>query len=222
MNNTQGHFAYITVGGRDQVLVYRRDPGQAPKLVATIKTGDLPHGVWGSGDGRRVYVGLENGDAVQAIDTNTNQIIATIPVGQLPQALIYVTNATTPGGGRANLKPLGAAAESLHIEMVPPANSRSTAHANVSINSLGLIDNLQIAATGLVPGSKYRLVMAGGLEPQDLVTFSAGIGGVAIAQTLGPLKRAVAPSQKAVAMKLELRSTGKGAGDLVLQQAGLR
>ena len=23
---------------------------------------DLPHGIWGSGDGRRVYVGLENGD----------------------------------------------------------------------------------------------------------------------------------------------------------------
>jgi hypothetical protein len=46
-------------------------PGFYPKLIATIKTCDLPHRVWGSGDGRRVYVGLENGDAVQAIDTVT-------------------------------------------------------------------------------------------------------------------------------------------------------
>ena len=42
---------------------------QPPQLIATVKTGDLPHGLWGSGDGSRVYVGLENGDAVQAIDT---------------------------------------------------------------------------------------------------------------------------------------------------------
>src|SRR5450755_2043484 len=88
VTNTMGRFAYVSVGGRDQVLVYKRDQGSTPKLVATIKTGDLPHGLWGSGDGRRVYVGLENGDAVQAIDTVTNQIVATIPVGQLPQALV--------------------------------------------------------------------------------------------------------------------------------------
>jgi DNA-binding beta-propeller fold protein YncE len=27
---------------------------------ATIPVGDLPHGIWPSGDGTRVYVGLEN------------------------------------------------------------------------------------------------------------------------------------------------------------------
>ena len=62
----------------------------------------------------------------------------------------------------------------------------------MSINSLGLIDNLQLAATGLEPGKMYRLVLVGGAEPQDLVSFGAGIGGVAIVQTLGPLKH-VAP-----------------------------
>ena len=90
--------------------------------------------------------------------------------------------------------------------------------AAVAINSLGLIDNLQIAATGLMPGAKYRLALVGGPEPQDLVTFSAGIGGVAIAQTLGPLKRVVTSSQNAPAMKLELRLNN----NLVLRQAGLR
>jgi len=218
VTNPMGRFAYVSVGGTDQVLVYRRDQGSAPKLVATIKTGDLPHGIWGSGDGRRVYVGLENGDAVQAIDTQTNQIIATIPVGQLPQALVYVPNATSSNAGTANLKPLGPATSALHIELVPPDGNRSKAHASVAINSLGLIDNLQIAATGLDPGKKYRLVLVGGSESQDLVTFAAGIGGVAITQTLGPLKRVVESSQHAMAMKLEVRSNEAGAAELVLRQ----
>src|SRR5579862_7942500 len=123
ITNSGGRFAYVSVGGRDQVLVYRRDPGSLPVLAATIKTGDLPHGIWGSGDGRRVYVGLENGDAVQAIDTLTNQVIATIPVGQLPQALVYVPNATTSDAGTANLKPVGLGAEGLHLDLAPPAGS---------------------------------------------------------------------------------------------------
>lgn len=68
--------------------IYRRTCER--DLVITIPTGDLPHGIWGSGDGSRVYVGLENEDAVIAIDTHTNSVIATIPIGQQPQALVYV------------------------------------------------------------------------------------------------------------------------------------
>lgn len=104
----------------------------------------------------------------------------------------------------------------MHLELTPPPGASSAAHASVSLNSLGPIDNLQIAATGLEPGKKYQLLLVGGVEPQALLTFSAGIGGVAIAQTLGPLKRAVAPSQKEQSMKLEVRAEGTGA--LVLQQ----
>jgi YVTN family beta-propeller protein len=216
-DNANGHFAYVTVGGKDEVLVYTRDVGDETKLVATIKVGDLPHGIWGSGDGKRVYVGLENGDAVQAIDTLTNQVVATIPVGQLPMALVYVPDATTDDAGTANLKPLGPANGALHIELISPMAS-STAHASVSVNSLGLIDSLQIAATGLDPGKRYRLMLVGGPEPVGLVGFMAGIGGTAIAQTLGPLKRVVLPSQTGPTMKLELRSGDSGDGDLVLRQ----
>jgi YVTN family beta-propeller protein len=217
VTNAAGRFAYVTVGGRNVVLAYRRNPGSSPKLVATIKTGDLPHGIWGSGDGSRVYVGLENGDSVQSIDTSTNQVSATIPVGQLPQALVYVPNAVASDKGTANLKPLGLAEQALHLELTPPPGANSEAHASVSINSLGPIDNLQIAATGLEPGKKYRVLLVGGAEPQELLTFSAGIGGAAIAQALGPLKRAVAPSQTGQAMKLEVRAEASG-GALVLQQ----
>jgi YVTN family beta-propeller protein len=217
VTNEAGRIAYVTVGGRNEVLVYRRDPGSPPQQVATIQTGDLPHGIWGSGNGGRVYVGLENGDAVETIDTITNRVVATIPIGQLPQALVYVANAVTKDEGTANLKPLGLAADALHLELVPPPGTASAAHAGVSINSLGPIDNLQIAATGLDPGRKYRVFLVGGAEPQELVAFSAGVGGVAIAQTLGPLKRAITSLQPEQAMRLEVR-TGDGRGAVVLQQ----
>ena len=217
VTNPVGRFAYVTVGGLNEVLAYRRDRGSAPKLVATIKTGDLPHGIWGSSDGGRVYVGLENGDSVQAIDTATNRCVATIPVGQLPQALVYVPNAVTSDEGTANLRPLGVAAQALHVELTPPPGVTSATHASVAINSLGPIDNLQIAATGLQPGEKYWVMLVGGAQPQELTTFSAGIGGTAIAQALGPLKRVIAPSQVEQAMKLEVRLEEKS-GPLVLQQ----
>ena len=217
VSNAEGRFAYVTVGGRNEVLVFRRAPGALPKLVATIKTGDLPHGIWGSGDGRRVYVGLENGDSVQAIDTATNRCVATIPVGQLPQALVYVPHAVDSDNGTANLMPLGLAAEALHLELTPPPGVTSAAHASVAINSLGPIDHLQIAVTGLQPGKKYWVMLVGGAEPQELVTFSAGVGGAAIAQALGPLKRAVAPSNADQTMKLEVRAEESGVG-IVLRQ----
>ena len=217
ITNAAGRFAYVTVGGRNEVLVYRRDPGSSPKLIATIKTGDLPHGIWGSGDGGRVYVGLENGDSVQAIDTATNRCVATIPVGQLPQALVYVPNAVATDKGTANLKPLALAAEALHLELRPPPGVTSAAHASVAINSLGPIDNLQIALTGLEPGKKYWVMLVGGAQPQELATFNAGIGGTAIAQALGPLKRVLTPSQVEQAMKLEVRAEERS-GALVLQQ----
>jgi len=56
VENANGKFAYVTVGGENAVKVYRR--GEKPELISTIATGDLPHGIWGSGDGTRVYVGL--------------------------------------------------------------------------------------------------------------------------------------------------------------------
>jgi YVTN family beta-propeller protein len=217
VTNAAGRFAYVTVGGRNEVLVFRRSLGSLPNLVATIKTGDLPHGIWGSGDGHRVYVGLENGDSVQAIDTATNQCVATIPVGQLPQALVYVPNAVTSDEGTSNLRPLGVAAQALHVELTPPPGVTSAAHASVAINSLGPIDSLQIAATGLQPGKKYWVMLVGGAAPQELVTFTIGIGGAAIAQALGPLKRAMAPVQVEQAMRLEVRLEG-GSGPIVLQQ----
>ena len=90
-NNRNGKFAYVTIGGANEVKAFRR--GAMPELVATIPVGELPHGIWPSGDGSRVYVALENGEHCVAIDTVTNKVIANIPIGQTTQALVYVPNA---------------------------------------------------------------------------------------------------------------------------------
>jgi hypothetical protein len=37
-----------------------------------------------------MYVGIENGDAVGAIDTKLQQVVATVATGQAAQAVVYV------------------------------------------------------------------------------------------------------------------------------------
>src|ERR1700681_3614470 len=64
VRNANGTFAYVTVGGLNEVKVFRTDDFS---LTATIPVGKLPHGIWPSGDGSRVYVGLENADGMAAI-----------------------------------------------------------------------------------------------------------------------------------------------------------
>ncbi len=77
--NANGSFAYVTVGALNQVKVFRTNDFAQ---VATIPVGKLPHGLWPSGDGTRMYIGLENADALATIDTLKNTVIATIPIGQ--------------------------------------------------------------------------------------------------------------------------------------------
>src|SRR5215813_11938416 len=119
-----GQFAYITIGGLNQVKAFRTTDFEQ---VATIPVGDLPHGIWPSGDGTRVYVGIENGDAVTAIDTATNRIIATIPNGQAAQALVYVPEAApAESGGTEGLRPLGLAGSAVHLVLAAPGKPAST------------------------------------------------------------------------------------------------
>src|SRR5262249_18729739 len=115
--NANGQFAYVTVGGENQVKVFTTD--NQPKQIATISTGDLPHGLWPSGDGTRIYVALENGTGVTAIDTLSNKVTAVIPGGQSPQALVYVPDAVPQADGTEGLEPLGAAANVAHVALAP-------------------------------------------------------------------------------------------------------
>src|SRR5262245_47788126 len=223
-NNRNGRFAYITIGGTNEVKAYRR--GAKPELVATIPVGDLPHGLWPSGDGTRVYVALENGQHAVAIDTLGNKVIANIPIGQTTQALVYVPGAVPSDNGTANLMPLGVAGEALHIEMLPPSGASSLGRATVTINSLGIIDLLQIAAAGLQPGQEYQLFLVDSLTKPDairigLTKFTANPSGAAIAQAIAPLRAVVAASGSAGSQHSEQRYlllSGVGSDQPLLQQ----
>jgi YVTN family beta-propeller protein len=195
-NNRNGKFAYVTIGGANEVNAFRR--GSTPELVATIPVGELPHGIWPSGDGSRVYVALENGEHCVAIDTLTNKVIATIPIGQTTQALVYVPNAVPSGSGTENLMPLGAAGNTARLRLEAGGTSLPEAQASVAVNSLGLLDLVQIAAKGLAPKTSYQVFLAdskqspfGKLEP--LAVLKTNPDGAGIVQAIGPLKT-LAPS----------------------------
>src|SRR5712675_954333 len=126
-----GTFAYVTIGGLNEVKVFRTDDFSK---VATIAVGKLPHAVWPSGDGSRVYVGLENADGIGAIDTATNKLIATSPVGQAPQAIAYVSNAVPEGDGTLGLQQLGVAGQAAHL-LLAPMESQKTADGASAVGS---------------------------------------------------------------------------------------
>jgi YVTN family beta-propeller protein len=190
-NNRNGKFAYVTVGGANQVKAFRR--GATPQLVATIPVGNLPHGIWPSGDGSRVYVALENGEMAVAIDTLSNKVLAQIPIGQTTQALVYVPNAVPAGDGTANLMPLGVSGNTARLHLEAAGASLPNAQASVAVNSLGLLDLVQIAAVGLTPSSQYEVFLStrdnerfGTLEPLAYLATNPDGGGVV--QAIGPLK----------------------------------
>src|SRR6201987_3608909 len=191
VNNRNGKFAYVTIGGTNEVKVFRR--GATPELVATIPVGELPHGIWPSGDGSRVYVALENGEHCVAIDTVTNKVIANIPIGQTTQALVYVPNAVPSGAGTENLMPLGVAANTARLHLEAGGTARPDAQASVAVNSLGLLDLVQIAAKGLAPQTPYQVYLAESNQPpfgklEPLAVLKTNPDGAGIVQAIGQLK----------------------------------
>jgi YVTN family beta-propeller protein len=210
VRNANGMFAYVTIGGLNEIKVFRTDNFEQ---VATIPVGKLPHGIWPSGDGTRVYVGLENEDKVAAIDTLTNQVIATSPIGQAPQALVYVPDAVPAlsgtensamtrmmvvpeGHGSSNLQPLGLAGQSAQLWLAPSgAKKEEKAPTSVSLSDQGLVQVLEAAVTGLEPGKPYLLALAtepsgaGVLEP--LQSFMTNPAGAAVVNAIGPIRQVV-------------------------------
>jgi YVTN family beta-propeller protein len=193
VRNANGMFAYVTVGGLNEVKVFRTDNFEQ---VATIPTGKLPHGIWPSGDGTRVYVGLENEDRIAAIDTLKNKVIATIPGGQAAQAVVYVPNAVSDGPGTEGLEPLSIAGKSEQLQLAPPGSKvGEKASTSVSLSDQGLVQVLEAAVTGLDPGMHYLLALSdepsgtGTLEP--LQGFMTNPAGSAIVNAIGPIRQAV-------------------------------
>ncbi|PCD02965.1 hypothetical protein COC42_00550 [Sphingomonas spermidinifaciens] len=185
---SRGILAYVTIGGRGDMQVFRTDSFER---VATVPVGRLPHGIWPSGDGRRIFVGLENDDGLAVVDTATNKLVGTVPIGQAPQAIAYVANAVPRGDGLQNLQPLGLAGQSSTLSL----GKGGRALTNVTLFDQGLIQVLQASATGLMPKRPYQLVLAaradGGGEVQPLASFTTNPSGAAIVNASGPIRQVV-------------------------------
>ena len=187
VHNAHGQFAYVTVGGLNEVKVYRTEDFQ---LVATIAVGTLPHGIWPSGDGTRVYVALEQGTALAVIDTLSNKQIATVPTGQGTQALVYVPNAVRQGTDIQNLQPRGAEAGTTQLVLVGAGGQPAT---HVTLFDQGFVQILQAAVVGLQPRQVYVLGLSTdpkGAEPvAPLAAFMANPAGAAIVTAVGPIRQ---------------------------------
>jgi len=134
------------------VNVYRRDGGH-PRLVTQIPTGAVPHGIWPSPDNTRVYVALQNQDAVQVIDTKTDRVIHTIKIGQDPQALVYVANAVPSGEGRDGL-----ISQNVGFLVIPFTQKLSGGGvATVVIRHLVGADAVQVEVRDAKPGQEYHI-----------------------------------------------------------------
>ncbi len=151
-----GQFAYVTVGGLNQVKVFRTDSFEQ---VATIPVGAMPHGLWPSGDGTRMYVGLENADAAAVIDTASNTVVANVALGQGPQGVAYVPNAVPEGAGTENLQPLGAAGNLAQLTL---GSANGPGSAQVTLFDQGLVQVLQAEAGA----ARRYLVIASGTVAQ--------------------------------------------------------
>ncbi|MGY4364747.1 YVTN family beta-propeller protein [Bradyrhizobium sp. LB1.3] len=212
-HTAKGTFAYVTIGGLNEVKVFRTDDFSQ---VATIPVGNLPHGIWPSGDGTRIYVGLENADALAAIDTATNSVVANIPIGQAPQAIAYVPGAAPDPDDRQNLQALGIAGQVAHLSLASRDSSKDgKAPTSVSLFDQGLIQILQASVTGLQPKQKYVLALAersdGSGPLQPLAAFMTNPAGSAIVNAAGPIRQIVDPSAVAGKRYLVIAS-GDAAG----------
>ncbi|KQS64616.1 hypothetical protein ASG39_11780 [Rhizobium sp. Leaf371] len=180
---------YVTIGGENVVKVYK--PGETTQLVATIPVGALPHGIWGSEDGSRIFVGLENGDKVDVIDTAEQKVVAEIPIGQAPQALVFVPGAVPEGAGTENLMPLKAGPENLTLSLKAPEGADGS--GMVVSRNLGLVDAIDVSVAKLKPMTEYGMFFEG--EDEPVVVLKTNDKGAGMASSIGPVRTIGAPRE---------------------------
>ncbi len=128
-------------------------------------------------------MGLENQDALVAIDTASDKVVGQTPIGQAPQALAYVPNAVPTGDGLQNLQPLGVAGMVAHLTLASPG-ATGPAPTSVSLFDQGLTQILEASVTGLPPKQPFVLALSnqpdGGGPLQPLSSFMTNPAGSAI------------------------------------------
>ncbi|MEJ7765435.1 MAG: beta-propeller fold lactonase family protein [Acidimicrobiales bacterium] len=172
VTTADGAYAWVTVGGLDQVKVYRRG-NNAPTLVDTIPTsGHAPHGIWPSPDNTKVYVALQKSDTVDVIDTATRSVIATLPVGQDPQALVYV--ARTSGGSADGLTDQGLGER---VQTYPLTTTAAGATGAATVRNILGLDEVDVTASGLTPDTAYDVFAVAGDTRTKLLTATSDDNG---------------------------------------------
>ncbi|MBX9810617.1 MAG: hypothetical protein K2Y16_03250 [Burkholderiales bacterium] len=112
-------------------------------------------------------------------------LIARVPVGQAPQALVYVSNAVPSGAGTANLVPRGNN-EPINIALKPTGGE---AKGFVVARNLGVVDSLEVFLFKLKPQTAYNVYVSGQRTP--VATFKTNPAGAANGTAIGPLREVV-------------------------------
>ena len=188
VRTARGQFAYVTVGGLNLVRVFRTSDFEQ---VATIETGALPHGLWPSGDGTTIYVGLENASAAAVIDTLTNKVVATVPVGEALEG-VRMCPARFRAAKASTIFSLVVPPHIVQLRLSPPGGKPTT---QVTLFDQGLVQVLQAAVTGLEPKQPYVLALAtqpdGGGTLEPIASFMTNPAGAAVVNTVGPIRQVV-------------------------------
>ena len=191
VHNAKGTFAYVTIGGLNQVKVFRTDDSRRSRpfrsAICRMASGRRATAAGLCRARKRRRAGRDR--------TATNKVIANIPIGQAAQAITYVPNAVPDGDGTAE----PAAARRRRRGGPPHAGGRGEATGkaptSVSLFDQGLIQVLQASVTGLQPKQPYVLALAaepdGGGELQPLAAFMTNPAGSAIVNAVGPIRQIV-------------------------------
>lgn len=97
-------YGYITIGQEKKVVVYKVTNNKA-ELIKTIPIDGVPHAVISAYDSK-LFVNTEYGDHVYVFDIkNDFKQIAAMKIGQSPQSMTFLKDATSGGKAEVDLKP---------------------------------------------------------------------------------------------------------------------
>ena len=124
--------------------------------------------------------------------------------------------------------PLGEAGNIARLHLEAGGNTFPNAQASVAVNSLGLLDLVQIAAEGLAPKSQFQVYVAesdhipfGKLQP--LAVLKTNPDGAGIVQAIGHLKTLVDGGQTLSGTRPQrflIVSDVNNSSDVALRQSG--
>jgi YVTN family beta-propeller protein len=169
-----GIFAYVTVGQANRTLVFRIHGAHPEQVTEIPSSGFEPHGIWPSPDNTRVYVGVEKSDAVDVIDTDRQQVIATLRVGQEPQALVYVANAAAQAAGDQGLTRQG-----LDKRIVTRDLAVAGGVVRLTVREVDTLDQVQVVARGLPANAAFSVLLANPGQVTAIRHFTTNAQGAA-------------------------------------------